>query len=462
MLVVLGMASTARAQVEIAPIISFQAGRPLFIDRTTGKLNQFTPDVAATSSVSTSYGIGAEVLATISHRFGISGDLEYVYTSGYFNASQFSVSGIDRSILLDLDASVRSGPFVLRAGPWLSARISSNVYENDSTGSRTIAAGDTIASKATHAGVLAGVAWRIHGFPLQPELTARLDLSDPQAGSSAWSFGLSVAYPFGANAPEKFPPETTGQEAAVPAQNSPSASNVIPSVTFLVNGRRPNGNPPLERVETRIKEYRMVDRANTPPNVTQWVEESYHLPHIAISCTFDRAAGGYLMVLKDSLRIIEKTFSNRFTSNDTVLDLDDDPAWRTVLAHMTTDESNRLIAELRVSSREPVAARDTLVLPPGDTVLGHASIENNEYRFILSDRFTEYPGGSEALSLLISRMKSLADSGATLTIREPRNPGQKQDELLSRIRSALGNKYFEAQREEVADLPHTIEVVFHL
>jgi hypothetical protein len=223
-------------------------------------------------------------------------------------------------------------------------------------------------------------------------------------------------------------------------------------VQFLVNGSEANGNPPLERIETHVKQYAMVDSANVPPRVTQWVEESYHLPHLALLCEFDRHSAGYLMILKDSIRLMEKYFagiSNSDSAFDTTLDLEHDVAWNNVLSHLNTGESNRLIAELRTDREQLVPYNDTLVLPPVDTSRSVLAMVKKQTRFVFSDNFNAFEGGKESLDLLLGKMKALLDSNTSITIfqSEKTQSSFMQTELLNKLQDTLGKAWSGARRE---------------
>ncbi len=453
-LLFLALSANAQEQFSISPLASFDIGSPLFINREQGVLNPFGIASNGNSS-SESYGIGVQAaIPNLVGHLGLMGQLQGIYNTGKFTftAQPYAVSGIDRKLLLEVGALWDAQPFTIRAGPWLSQSISNDIYENDPVGNNITPS--NAASAATHVGLSAGIAWKIPDFPLRPELNTHLDLTElSQAGVNAWSVGISVAYSLGdgvAQAPARS--QTSDSEHRAEARATPVAS-IIPHVRFLVNGAEAIGNPPLERVETHVKQYAMIDSAHVAPRVTQWMQESYRLPHLALSCEFDRKSAGYLMILKDSIRLIEKYFegiSNADTASDTILDLEKDAAWNNVLSHLNTGESNRLIAELRINRDQLFSYNDTLVFPPVDTSRAAKTVVKKQFRFVLSDHFSDIEGGQESLNLLFSKIKELLGSNTIITILEPSNSTDptKHIDLLQRLRDTLGDASAGAHHEE--------------
>ena len=440
-------AIAANAQVSISPVASFDFGSPLFINRAQGVLNPFSGTATGTSS-SESYGIGAQVaIAGIIGSIGLMGQLEGVYNTGRlnFNSPPYTVSGIDRKLLLEVGAVWNSHPIIARFGPWLSQSISSDVYENDPNGNDITPS--NAKSAATHYGLSGGLAWQIPDFPLRPEINTHLDLTElSDAGVNAFSVGITLSYLFGMNGRSEVPSSLNSKDSTPSSFILHPSSFILPHrVRFLVNGSEAHGNPPLERVETYVKQYAMVDSDNAPPRVTQWVEESYHLPHLSLSSQFDRHYAGYLMVLKDSVRLIEKTFSaipSRAHGEDTIIELDKDSAWKNVLVRLNTGVSNELVAELRTSDDQLAVARDTLVLPPADTSRTAKTIVKRQFRFVLSDNYRNFSGGSESLDLLLGKIMALLDSTNDITIMEPERQSSKPAgiALEQRIKEILGSR----------------------
>jgi len=455
LLIFIAITASAQERAAIAPIVSFDYGKPLFINRTPGVLNSFNITPSGSSSAY-SYGLGAELTFpdAIADHIGLMGGLMGIYTSGnfIFDDPKYTVSGIDRKLQFEVAMTGNVSSFAIHAGPWLSQSLSRNVFENDPNGIG-IASGDSIASSKTHIGLSAGFTWLIPDFPFRPELHASLDLTErSNAGTSAWSFGLSIGYPIPLRSDE---PSASSTPVPVPSEPIAIKRPASPRVRFLINGSEARGNPPLERVETHVKQYAMVDSANIPPRVTQWVEESYHLPHLALLCVFDRKSAGYLMILKDSLRLMEYSFGgtpNATPDSDTILDLEKDVAWNNVLNHLNTGESNRLIAELRTNREQLSLSSDTLLLPAVDTTLVTRTISKKRFCFVLSDNFHNVSGGKESLDLLLGKIGSLLDPNMRVSISESTGSSNAQahTELLGRVQNALGTYYSTPRPDESA------------
>ncbi len=454
------IAANAQQSVSISPIASFDFGSPLFINRAQGVLNPVSGSATGTSS-SESYGVGVD--ATLPHmigQIGLLGRIEGVLSTGRFdfNFPVYSVSGHDVKLLAEAGATWQAAPFTLRFGPWLSQAISTKVTEVDPSGN-DITPSDA-KSASTHFGLSAGVGWKIPNFPIRPEITTHLDLTElSQAGLNAWSAGLTIAYTFGSEQVQHPP-----LAEPVAPRPPPTLPLLLPRVKFLVNGTPSTGNPPLERVETSVKEYAMVDSANVPPRASQWVEDSYHLPHLTLSCHFDRNYAAYLMVLKDSLRLIEKNFpsaSEAAPTEDTILRLEEDPAWRNVLVRLNTVERNQLVVELRSGNENLDVSRDTLILPAVDTSSGVPTTVKKQWRFVFSEDYSNVEGGAESLELLLDKLKAMLDSQHRITIREavkPRNQ-QKYGRLQSELHRRLGATWLAAGHELDSDLSDAVIVV---
>lgn len=456
------LAANAQQSVSISPLASFDFGSPLFINRTAGVLNPFGISSAGNSS-SESYGLGIQAsIPDLTGHIGLIGRLEGIYNTGSFTftSQPYTVSGIDRKLLLEASICLDVQPFAIRAGPWISQSILRSVYENDPNGI-LIASGDSIASNATHVGISAGIAWQIPDFPLQPELNTHLDLTElASAGLNAWSVGVSLSYVFGTASAVPVPSTSISNVTPIRKQ---ADTLVVPRVMFLANGSMAHGNPPLERVETHVKQYAMVDSNNAPPVVTQWVEESYHLPHLALECRFDRHDAGYLMVLKDSVRLIEKSFSvTSKLGEDTTIELDQDPAWQNVLVRLNTGEANKLVAELRTNGEQLEVARDTLILPPADSSLVSQTIVKRQERFVVSDHYWSFQGGNESLQLILGKISSLLDSNKRITIIESKNGENtiQRSDLLSQLKATLGAAWDSTGHQKSESANDTIIVEF--
>jgi hypothetical protein len=461
------LAANGQEAITISPVVSFDLGAPLFINRAQGVIDPIGGNTATFTSLTESYGLGLQFMIpnVFAKHIGLLERVEGVYTTGRFSfgTPAYSVSGIDRDVLFEIGAFWDIHPFSISAAPWISEAISRTVYENDPNGTQ-IASGEGIASVATHFGFSAGLGWNIPNLPLRAELNGNLDLTElSQAGANALTAGISLIYTFGgkdAPAPTITQTSDSGRRAEAPA--APVVPAVTPRVRFLVNGAEANGNPPLERVEMRVKEYAMVDSANVPPRVTKWAEESYRLPHLSLVCRFDRRSAGYLMILKDSLRLMEKYFGgNSDAFSDTTIDLESDDSWNTILSHLNTNESNRLVAELRTNREQLSLSCDTLLLPPVDTTRAVQTIEKKQARFILHDDYRNVEGGEESLELLLAKIDEMLAPTASINIIESAHakyPALYSD-LKQRLLRTLGKAWTDSPHEEGVGESDSIVIV---
>jgi hypothetical protein len=455
----------AKAQnpVSISPLFSFDFGSPLFIDRTTGVLNPFGISPTGSSS-DVAYGLGAEIAMpnVITRNFGLEGRLLGMYSSGRFtfDAANYSVSGIDRTVQIEIAPTWSNEHLSARVGPWISQSISSDVYENDPNGNNVTPANAKAAS--TQLGLEAGLGFPISNFPIRPELNAHLDLTElSTAGVNALSVGISLSYIFGSSSASTQPIENIAEVKPVPI-----TPPIVARVHFLVNGSEVHGNPPLERVETHVKQYEMVDSANASPRVTQWVEESFHLPHLSLACEFDRHAPSDLMLSNKGVRFMEKHFerdSVHVGGFDTTIDLETDDAWNDVLSHLNTTEDNYLIAELRFNNGLHSDAIDTLVLPPADTSRVVGTTVKRQARFVLSVHYHNVSGGGASLNLLLGKLRSLLDSNATVSVSIIESAHDRSsasyNDLRALVYHSLGAAGQRASRQESSEPNGTITVI---
>ncbi len=453
----------AQNSVSISPLLSVDFGSPLFINRTTGLLNPFGISPTGSSS-DLSYGLGAEISmpGIISGNFGLDGRLLGMYSSGRFtfDAANYSVSGIDRTLEVELGATWSNEHLNARVGPWILQSISSDVYENDPNGNNVTPANAKAAS--TQLGLVAGVGFQISNFPIRPELNAHLDLTElSTAGVNALSVGISLSYVFGSS-----PASTKTVPNTLEVKPIPTKPTVATRVHFLVNGSKVHGDPPLERVETHVKQYEMVDSANASPSVTQWVEESFHLPHLSLACEFDRRAPCDLILSNKGVRFIEKHFerdSTNVNTFDTTIDLERDDAWNDVLSHLNTTEDNYLIAVLRFNSGLHSDAIDTLVLPPADTSRVVGTTVKRQARFVLSDHYHNVSGGGASLDLLLGKLRSLLDSNAAVSVSIIESAHDRSSASYNDLRAlayhSLGASGQRASRQESSEPNGTITVI---
>lgn len=459
----LALDAFAQGPVSISPMVSFDYGKPLFINR-SGTLNPF--GIAPTGNSSAfSYGLGAELQMPeiFSRQIGLDGRIQYIYSTGsfIFDAPKYSISGIDRKLLFEANASWNFQPFQINIGPWFSQAISRSVYENDPNGVR-IASGDTTASDKTHLGIAAGLAWKIPGLTIVPEINSHLDLTELRnAGANALSIGISLSY--SPHSTVDSVPSEQGSER-VETRSTP----VVPSrVRFLVDRSEIMRSVPLERVEMRVKQYSMVDSANTSPRVTQWVLESYHLPQIGVKCEVDRDAAGELTMMKDDQNLAEFSIPKAGTGAltfDTTFDLEEASVWRDALSKLNINESNTVIAQLQTfNSSGSQITQDTLILPPVDTNHIVRTIVKKQFRFFLTDRYSEFESGPAMLDLLVGRMKTLLDSNVLITISGPRNArSARHQELMKRLISGLGVNSAIIRNDDGSEISGGLLVVFDL
>lgn len=434
-LVIVFVAQVTHAQ-EISPRISFEYGSPLFISRAPGAFNHsLTPDTG--NSACLSFGLGAEAGIGQIGPIGLIGQIGGIYSTGSFTSitGGDSISGHDWKLDAEAIAEWSRSSLSLRAGPWVSARVSGTVFSRG-----VVATSSSTMSNPFHYGFSGGITWSFTEFPLRPEVFSRVDLSELSTpGVDAFSIGISVAYPL-------TPKPDLASTLAVAGQRR--ASSVAPRVRFLVNRSQVQREVPLERVELHVKEYAMVDSANATPRVSQWVVESYHLPQLSVVCEIAGGASGILTISKDSFRLMETAMSafNRSGVGRDTTDLSADRSFIEALGHLNIRERNRLVAEFRSEGdsahdqSSTVVAWDTLVLPPVDTTRTIVTIEKKQFRFEFSLNSFSFDGGKATLDLLLDRMKSLLQAGMRVTVTKPARANRREDaDLMKRIDETLGN-----------------------
>jgi len=401
-----------RTPLQIAPIATFDFGSPLFINR-KDTVFHLAPNDSGTST-RTSYGLGLDVglPSLFANDVGVAARVLGVYSAGTFQSELGSlITGYDVTAQAEASVLWVIAPFTIRVGGWLSQRIAGKVLENgvDVTSNNTQSVG-------THEGILAGVRWNLS--PIAIELNSHLDLDEVgNAGIHAVSAGIAVSVPLGGASKA-----TDTMLAHIQPAKRPSFTPA--RVRFLVNSSELGRSVSLQRMELRVKEYEMIDSANIAPKVRQWISESYHLPHLAVACEIDREVGGELKLYRSDrfsearelwMMGLNPVRSSPVT-HDTTIDLDRNARWQTALASLSIHERNAIIAELR-EANSTFVARDTLVLPAVDTGSGEPIVKK-QFRFILSDRFDEIAGQTEALDLLLERIKNLLEPTARVTLHQ--------------------------------------------
>jgi len=440
------------------------------MNRDPGVLNRFGISGTGTSHA-LSYGVGEEWASPslFSNDLGLLVRLEGIYTSGAFDLdSGYTVSGIERKIVLEPRVLWSSNRLFVSGGPWAAFRITANASENTSSGLDITPPNST--SSSNHFGVGASIGWALLNTPIRPELSARLDLTElGNAGVNAWSFGAMVSFPlftYGTNSSDGAEPEFTTSEVR--------NTIVPPRVRFLVNRSELNRNVPLERDELRVKEYRMVDSANKAPIVNQWVVQSYHLPHLAVSCEFDRDVRAELTIAKDS-QVMDRVTIDRGTTDreakkrltvDTVIEMQDRISWQDAFSRLDIDKSNEIRATLAVISTVDSSvtyARDSLILPPVSAANIGQTIVRKQYRFFLSQNFSSIEGGEEALRLLLERIRELADTAHHISVLYPATISESNfSALTARLKTALGRQNSSALYRKEDNILNGMLVVLEL
>jgi hypothetical protein len=385
-----------RAQ-EISPLASFEFGSPLFFNRDPGVLNQFGSDSTG-KSTSYSYGIGADVRwPRLLGSFGVSTNLQFIYSKGNFNFDQVgaTVDGIDRKLRLELDALGTIGKWSARAGGWVSSRVSANVYEHDSLNNLITPA--TATSSPTHLGVTVGTGYRLEN--IRTSLFGNYDLT-PGAGSKGLSAGISLAYVFG-------DADTADDRSE---RSSPIVRISQSSVKFTINDSDIRGDVPVEKVEKHVHEYTMQKDTIL---FREWIEESYHLPHIRLKVT-SRDTAFVAITANGSLL-------NRYRiKRDTSLTINE-------LSALDIHKTNRIAAQV-----ENGASSDTLILPEISSNLSNPIVSQNEYRFHLLDN------DSTRFGKLVEEMTSILPKVKDIVVRTPH--GESWEALTQKLRTALGTK----------------------
>ncbi len=454
-LLLLPIAVEAQSTVEFAPIASFDFGSPLFINRNPEVLNPFAATVNGTSA-SESYGLGIQLRmpSLFAPQLGMVSRVQGIYGTGYFNFDNinYSIRGSEAKLLLEAGLTWDVGILDIRACPWVSQAIVRSITETNSFDS--IITPSNAGSPNTHAGIFAGMAWNIPNFPLQPELGTHLDLSQLSlAGSKAWSFGISIAYVPSGSAPPIVARDTVISYRTVLDSNAASRSSEPLRILFLVNGEIQR-TPTIDRVETQMKEYQMVEAPNASPKFSQWIEDSYHLPHISLLCQESNSAE--ILVRDNGLLLFDTSLSNGANSLP-VLDLDHSPSWQRGLAQMKTTEMNQLVAEVRSDAG---IAFDTLLLPPADSANATTVMTRHQFRFELLRDFAHYAGGGDALTFLIDKMKSLLEENPAITICAESSFKTSNLPLANRLERSFGTAWSGIEIQDSSNAPDYVTVVF--
>jgi hypothetical protein len=222
-------ACSIRAQtVQIEPVLTYEYGYPLTIERSPGIINKFRTSGAGTSFNHT-FGLGAalQIPDLFSDQFGIAPRMEYRFGSGQFasepfvaiqddtanmprvTGEHFEVRSSTQSIDFTLPLECSTADFGIGFGPWCNVELSRSIVGtelidtpatalfSDKSRSRTYASGDTISASHLHAGIEADMYFHIplsSTLGLEPRLFGRYDLTSAAAiGKKAFSAGVSLS-----------------------------------------------------------------------------------------------------------------------------------------------------------------------------------------------------------------------------------------------------------------------------
>jgi hypothetical protein len=274
---VLGFLSGAFSHISsqtLSPVITYEYGYPLAIERAPGIINRF-----GTSGAGKSYdhtvGIGISLKSPdfFATDLGLSAQLQYRYSLGKFTSEQYlSYSAVDETgqpvastNMFDVASKIQSldisFPFEYHVskmgfslGPWGSFEISRNITGNENIispsnahfpgggASHTFASGDMIASSKVHGGFEAGLSMLVPfsvALAFEPRLFSRIDLSTiSDASAKSFSVGLSFSL---------------SPIAAPPIQrllDTPAIAAPMPKITafvhFTKNGVRTDERTPID------------------------------------------------------------------------------------------------------------------------------------------------------------------------------------------------------------------------
>lgn len=285
----IGTSRSASAQTaQFEPVLSYEYGYPLAIERSPGIINKFR-----TSGLGTSYnhtfGIGAALRMPdlFSSGIGLAPRLEFRLGLGKFSSEQFRVSQFDtggqpvmanehfevrsttQSIDLTLPVEFSTSSVGFGIGPWTSVEFSRKITGteyidsppgisfDDGSISREFASGDTISVSHLHAGIEADLLFRMplsKTLSFEPRLFGRLDLaSSSDVKEKAFSAGISLSLcPLVVTGPDVVrPPDTVFTAARRPS------TALTASIHFTKNGIRTTSNTPIEIVgnTTAFRQY---------------------------------------------------------------------------------------------------------------------------------------------------------------------------------------------------------------
>jgi hypothetical protein len=162
--------------------------------------------------------------------------------------------------------------------------------------------------------------------------------------------------------------------------------------------------------------------------VTQWVLQSFHLPHLAITSEIGRDANGILILKRDTMVLVRYSdlHSNAIApfekasmlTFDTTIDLDLDRRWQEGISKLNATGANRIIAELLQQDHNGYAifAYDTLLLPSLNSAKKPETFVQNRYRFSFFEGARKNPDEEKNIDLLLDRMMSVIEPGTRVTL----------------------------------------------
>ncbi|HWF44338.1 MAG TPA: hypothetical protein VG537_06830 [Candidatus Kapabacteria bacterium] len=181
----------------------------------------------------------------------------------------------------------------------------------------------------------------------------------------------------------------------------------------------------------------------TAPLVTQWVLQSFHLPHLAISSEIGRDAKGTLTLKRDGMVLVRYSdlhahaiapFEKASVLNfDTTIDLDHDRRWQEGISKLNATDTNRIIAELLQQDHDGYASfvYDTLLLPSLNYAKKPEMFVQSRYRFSFFEGARKNPDEDKNIDLLLDRMMSVIEPGTRVTL------------IASKAESSLAPTYLE-------------------
>jgi hypothetical protein len=267
--------SDVRSQtVRIEPVLTYEYGYPLTIERAPGIINHFgTNGLGKSYDHTLGIGVALKLPDFFTSSIGLFPQLQYRFSLGNFTSEQYrsitAVDGNDQPIastntfevvskIQSLDLSLPVGFFLgntgLCFGPWGSIEIARNITGTENITSpsnahfrgggvsQTFASGDTISTSHLHGGLEAGLSMEFPisaSIAIEPFLYSRVDLSVISAASAkAISIGLSFSLSPIAAEQIQLPPD-------IPKIVAP-APKITASIHFAKNGTRIDRHSPID------------------------------------------------------------------------------------------------------------------------------------------------------------------------------------------------------------------------